>query len=372
MAGMNPMFRRGVQESRGPFVADALPDEQKRDLCRSLLAEFGVTSVTERGDELIHSCCLPFGAHRNGDRNPSASLNYRKLTYNCLGCGNSGGLLWFVGVCRGDDSAQARGWLDQQMGLTEDEEGLANFLRFIDALYSPDSSSRRPAPVPKMDPGILDRWRRIHPYMTDPPPVGRGVPVETIKHFSVGYGEFRTNIGVEEDRWITSERIVIPHFWRGDLVGWQTRRLGNDGTPKYKSSPDMPKDSTIYNYDPRRPTAVVVESPMSVLSKHHLCPTMEATFGAKVTDRQVRLLAAHESAIILWFDNDDAGWKATRDVGDALSAYGPVYVVDSPWAADPADMDRETFLGLLANPVPYALWKPPAELRPWEHQEAVA
>src|SRR5205814_1612981 len=144
---------------------------------------------------------------------------------------------------------------------------------------------------------------------------GRHIPADTLMKFNVGYGEFKLMVG---DDFVKSERIIIPHFWKGDLVGWQTRRLNKrDGTPKYSSSQDLPKDATIYNYYGAAKPAVVVESPMSVLSKVHCHPGIEATFGAKVTDRQLELLSRH-SETTLWFDNDDAGWEATEKVAYEL------------------------------------------------------
>jgi hypothetical protein len=357
-----PDFRSGlsayVPTSSGRFSASAMPSEQKKQMCRSLLAEFGVTHVNERHDELIHSCCLPFGAHKNGDRNASASLNYEKLTYNCLGCGSSGGLLWFIATCRGEDTRHSRDWLESELGLVDSEESLEKLLTWIDDMYA--SSTRDGVVIPKMARSVLQQWRFIHPYMTE----DRRIPVETYKRFEVGYGTIRTPI--DDGTFISSERIIIPHFWKGDLVGWQSRRLNkSDGTAKYLSSPDMPKDVTIYNYDPRR-AAVVVESPMSVLSKWHRCPVIEATFGAKVTDKQIALLAEHEAGVTLWMDNDDAGWKATRRLGEALRPYCPVFVIPSTWAADPADLDDTEFERLMGERIPYALWSEPEELDEWK------
>ena len=44
----------------------------------------GVGELIENGDEYIHSCPLPFGMHKNGDSNPSASLNKDTLLFNCF------------------------------------------------------------------------------------------------------------------------------------------------------------------------------------------------------------------------------------------------------------------------------------------------
>jgi hypothetical protein len=346
-----------------PFEAGMLPDSQKEQLCRTLLAEFGVTSVNVRPDgEMIHSCPLPFGLHKNGDRNPSASLNYKKLTFICRsGCG-SGGLLWFIATCRGEDIDSSRRWLEDQTGAGPDEQSLGSLLEFFDAVYGGQSQAREP--MPKMSEDVLRPWMLIHPYMTDPlEQGGRGIPMPTMLRFKIGYAQdYRMNVGGKE---VSSERIIIPHFWRGDLVGWQSRRIINDGTPKYASTPGMPKDQTLFNFDQKATGALVVESPLSVLSHaHHM--HLEATFGAEVTDRQCSLISVHRRTV-LWMDNDNAGYKATKRLGDYLSAYCDVWVVDNPWAADPADLPDVEVQRLVGESlVPYALWNPPRELLCWD------
>ena len=92
---------------------------------------------------------------------------------------------------------------------------------------------------------------------------------------------------------------------------------------------------------------------------------MSGTFGAKVSETQLRILQRYPD-ITLWFDNDDAGWKATRTVGEANSRYQRVWVVDSPYAADPADLPDDVVDSLYEGAIPYAIWNPPDQLIPWE------
>lgn len=367
-------FRRGVPAEREhaprPFEQALLPDSEKEALCRALLAEFGVTSIkTMSSGEMIHSCCLPFGGHKNGDANASASLNYKKLTYNCLGCGSSGGLLWFIASCRGEDTEASRAWLDAQTGAGPDEQSLSSLLEFFDAVYT--GEVREQTIIPRMSAAVLKPWEFIHPYLTDPiGQGGRGISEAAVVRYHVGYApEYQVYMkapdGAAGDERgmvrVLSPRIVIPHWWKDDLVGWQTRRLTLDGTPKYLSSPDFPKDVTIYDYHPKEREVVIVESPMSRLVCADDIPTMEATFGAKVTDRQVSLLSIHPR-VVLWFDNDKAGWSATYRVGEMLEAYCDVWVVDSPWQQDAGDLDATERARLLADPAPMALWSPPKRL----------
>lgn len=354
------------------FTQGDLPDVEKESLCQSLLDEFGAgrIRVTSKG-EMIHGCLLPGGNHSDQTRNPTASLNYKKLTYKCLGCNQSGGLLWFIGTMRGTTGTQARKWLAKETGTDGEIQELAKLLSLFDSLYN---EKHEQPPIPKYNPDLLNPWLKIHPYMTDQ----RHVPVETLMHFKVGYGVIP--IGPTESR-IMSHRIVLPLFWKGDLVGWQTRRLIDDGTPKYHFSPDFPRDQTIYNYDRQREHAVWVESPMSTLRHFHEVPETEATFGAGISDQQVRAGRMHPR-ITLCYDNGKAGWEAVQGVfgnygklirpglGDALGKYSDVRVwfnpyiggydeMDRPLWLDPADFDTKTFARLVDEAVPYSLWRPP-------------
>ena len=330
---------------------DHLPDSEKKQMCLDLLNEFGSSVARETGDELIHSCVLPFGFHAHGDRNASAALNWRKLVYNCHVCGG-GSLYWLIANCRGDITvSQARQWTEQKSSFSS-AEGFAVFKSYMESLLHP-TPDQPPPPIPHFNPDILRPWMKIHWYMTEAPPVGRGFPVENCIKMRVGYDG--------------ANRIVFPVFWKGQLVGWQTRRIEDDGSEKCKVSPDFPRNRVLYNADVKADRIVVVESQMSVVAKTHLEPEygFVGTFGSEVTKDQIRHLAGY-GRVILWFDNDLAGWKATRNVAESLINYIPVSVVRSPWVEDPGDgLDDDTTRELLAGAVPYGSWNPPDEVKVW-------
>jgi hypothetical protein len=349
------------------FEFATLSEADRRALCEDLLAEMGATGirVSAAKGELHHRCVMPW----HDERTPSASLNWKKLVYNCFSCHSSGGILWLIAVSRGISGPQAREWLAERTGAGPDGPDLASLLAEIDALEAARPGSA--APIPRMSARVLDPWRVIHPYLTEM----RGVPAGNVVALRVGFAE-RYPL---DDKGRTGERIIFPHFWGGDLVGWQSRRWYDDGTPKYLSTGDFPRDRTVYAHDPDRREAVVVESPMTVLRHHHHLP-LEATFGGEVTEAQVRVLARHER-VVLWMDNDEAGWRATAGwerelpgtrrtehvpgLVERLEPYCDVRVVDSPWAADGADMDDETAAALVAGAVPFAAWERPERLLCW-------
>lgn len=370
-ASGSTLTRTSRSDSFRAFEPVSLPLEQKIDLCASLLDEFGVAyRHNPTSHEMIHPCLLSPGVHSDQDRNPTASLNAERLVVHCLGCGASGGILWFIATVRGTSAAEARQWLNEQTGLGGGTMDLPLLMRYLDALYKPKD---RPAPPPHLSEKMLRPWAWVHPYLTDPRSEGgRGIREENVLQMRVGYAE---NYEVGGGK--TSERIVIPHFWKGQLVGWQTRRLGNDGTPKYLSSPEFPKDQTIYNYEPTASRTVVVEAPLSAVAKVHLSPHIEATFSASVTSNQIKLLEKHPT-VVLFMDNDRAGWQAveghdtfdkrgrlikhTPGMGEMLGRTSVVLVVENPWAADPADLSDEDYLNLVRDAVPFSIWRRPKTL----------
>lgn len=298
------------------------------------------------------------------------------LTGNCLGCGSSGGLLWFIATCRGETSGDARQWLEKTAGLGGQVLELDAMLRFLDSVYARPQS----VPIPNFSTKLLDAWAYDHPYFTE----ARGISPEVYKEYRLGWDP-------------KTDRVVLPHFWMDKLVGWQTRKLpmewrsveltpeslsihsGQSGSPKYHSSPDFPKESTIFNYQPKAREVVVMEAMLSALTHEHVFHS-EAVFGAKVTELQIRRLVKHD-LVILWMDNDTAGWRAvegrpevkpTRErpqgqerivgMAELLAPYTEVKVVNSPWSQDPNELPTEEAVSLRDSAVPWSHWRRPEGL----------
>ena len=379
-----PTFGRGAptttstSRTHRDFEPVRLPLAQKENLCRELLAEFGATTIRERPahHELIHGCLT--GSHSRQDREPTASINYSSLTARCLGCGWASGILAWIAACRGyDSSREAYLWLSERLGLDGSIMGLSTLLAYFDSIFERRVVDHT---ITTFSERLLEPWAMVHPYLTDPvSEQGRGIPLENVLAARLGYAEHYRIAQRPDKTWITSERIVIPHFWKGALVGWQTRRLdARDGTAKVLNSVDFPKDSTLYHYDLSHDVAVVVEGPLSVVRHLDCVPQTVATFGATVTARQVSLLAQYPH-IVLCLDNDEAGWKAVEGynlyyrsgqlqehkpgLGEILGRYTRVSVWENPYAADPADLSGEDFHRLaLREAVPFSVWSRPTSL----------
>jgi hypothetical protein len=362
------------------FEASLLDPNTKKQLCLDLLGEIGARNVRNpRSDgEIIHSCPLPFGAHRNGDSNPSASLNFKRLTFNCLGCGAQGGLLWFIATMRGDDTFDgARQWLGEQTGIGGHLLEAHKLQEILESIFA--QQDEKPGPLHVYPESTLKPWTfpRAHPYMTHQGNFGsikcRGIPEENCQRFRIGYAEKypmgfsineRTGERVERP---PQERIVIPIFWDGKLVGWQARALDPADSPKYKNSVDCPRDRVLYGWPGKGQDVVLVESPMSVLRHCHHQP-MVASFGKQLTERQLRILQGARS-VTVWFDSDTAGWSGTQHAIDELKGYLPIRVVNWPYRdADPADIDDHTVASRIKDAVPWLTWKKPTwgDLSEWK------
>lgn len=357
-------FTSGIEEATkvhhkplgyNPFIGMHL--HERRDIVMRVLEYIRADNVREERDhEIVHSCRLPYGNHPNGDRNPSARINFEKMASNCWVCGGGSFLWWAASVLGMDTSAEVIHFLNETLDLGLDRPDTAeDLLAFIDALHSKDPVVRPDPPV--YDDSVLEPWKLIHPYLTEI----RHIPKTNIMKLSVGYGTL--TVRNLDGELVRSNRIILPHYFRGTLYGWQSRRLGDDHTAKYLCTPDMPRDIQLYNWkrcDDER--AFLLESPMSVLKHDHLGNFM-ATFGAKVSEAQCDLfLKSRAKSLVLWFDNDEAGWQATEKVGEYLMSRGPVYAMDSPYAGDPGDLEEDQVRYLLQNHiVPFPLWSRPKQ-----------
>ena len=175
----------------------------------------------------------------------------------------------------------------------------------------------------------------------------RGISLQVLNEMRIGY----------DPREI---KITIPHFWKGDLLGWQKRAMTSskypmtpdvvdeDGStrpaPKYQNSLNLPKAETLYNYDNVVETEplFVTESPLSVLKGKTYgkeFSNVVATFGAKVTDNQLKWLKKFP-VIYLAFDPDFAGHIGTVRMARYLVNYSNVKVMEFPSDYDFGSVSR--------------------------------
>ena len=311
------------------------------DVFRGLDAEgvlrdlIGAHEIIENGNELIHSCKLPFGMHKNGDSNPSASLNRESLLFNCFTCGG-GSIVWLVQNCldvdRDTAAAELKNYADGLKVVP-----IEDFIDRLNKMFANEAQSRFDIPV--YNERILDRWITSTDYLTE-----RGVSLQVQKEMKTGLDRGRREIarvnGLES--YVEVDRVVLPHFINNRLVGWVARKTDNiEGVAKYKNSKSFPRQYSLYNYDnvEGMQHVYVVESPMSVLVlKSRGVTNVVATFGAKVSKPQLDLLREFPK-VTIFMDGDAPGRSATHNLIDALREYVSLTVIDTPDGEDPASLD---------------------------------
>jgi hypothetical protein len=346
-----PTFVRSRESSIEAAEIRLLPSQQKKDFVLELMNEFGIGRIRFRGDEIQHNCTVGLDLHSDGN-SYSASINYDRLKFNCYVCGQAGSIMWWIARNRGIDVEDVTPWIKQKLGIGSSLP-LHDILRVLDQLHNPEVEHYE---MPQYPDRILNRWKWNiqHPYLTDPESEGgRGIPEENLNRLGWGYAD-------KDDDFKYHERIIIPHWWDGRLVGWQARQLDPedpDAHIKYKNSPDFPRDRTLYG-EFNTKHIVLCESPMSVARHIHHQP-MVATFGAKVTVQQMRLLGRAERITIL-NENDKAGWTMIRHVSSQLARSVRIDVCENPYVSeiDAANMSDGIVDDLVSNAVPAAIWTP--------------
>src|SRR5213592_2036447 len=141
-------------------------------------------------------------------------------------------------------------------------------------------------------------------------------------------------------------RLLFPiHDLRSRVVAFSGRILG-EGEPKYLNSPESPifhKGQLLYNLHlakhgmRKAERAILVEGQFDVL-RLTLAGLEEvvAPLGTGLTDEQAALLQRHSPHVILLYDSDDAGLRATCRAGDVLLRHKlRVSVATLPEGEDP-------------------------------------
>jgi DNA primase len=146
-------------------------------------------------------------------------------------------------------------------------------------------------------------------------------------------------------------RLLFPiHDLRGRVVAFGGRILG-EGEPKYLNSPETPifhKGKLLYHLHEARPAmrkaerAILVEGYFDVI-RLALAGIDEvvAPMGTGLTADQAELLRRHAPQVMLCYDSDDAGLRATFRAGDELLRAGiRVHVATLPAGEDPDTLVR--------------------------------
>ena len=139
------------------------------------------------------------------------------------------------------------------------------------------------------------------------------------------------------------DRLIIPFYYEGRVVGWTARTVAADKKPKYltESQPGF-----VYGLDEQGPNkvfAVMCEGPVDAIHVGGCALT-----GSEISDQQALLINRLAKDIVVVPDRDQAGSKlievaidrgwgvslpewaeGINDIGDAVAKYGRLYTLYS-------------------------------------------
>lgn len=276
-------------------------------------------------DNDVGFCMFPDN-HSHGDTTGKFAIHREKRVYNCWACG--GGDFLSLAMEKLDlDPEEALSWLYQftEADMRSDSQFVDDFM---DAFRDVE---RRVETLPYFNERVLDKYDEDIPslYLE-----ARGITVDVAAQYNMRYSANvrrpapqRGKFADEPD--YEGPGIIFPHYWKGRLVGWQTRWLDDDRPewiPKYTNTTDFPKESTIYGMDQvvRNPMTIVVESAPSVIFLASEGYSAVGTFGSNVNEAQQRILRRFPE-VVLSADGGQAGQKWLRDNTAYLKNYSRVW-----------------------------------------------
>ena len=332
-----------------------------------------------------HTGLCPF----HSEKTPSFVVYPETQSFYCFGCGAGGDVITFIKKINNLDYVEAVKYLAGRAGMPMPEED-DKVGRLRSRVLSVNKETARffyeqlNAPTEEAK-AARAYWR------------GRGLSDSTIRRFGLGYApnDFRALRMHLRARGFTEEemlaagvekrsekgnvydtfrgRVMTPIFdLRGNVIAFGGRVLGNE-KPKYINSPEtlvykkskamfalsIAKKSTSRRY-------ILCEGYMDVISLHQAgFDTAVAACGTALTAEQVRLLAEYADEVVLCYDSDEAGQKATaRSLGLFSESPVKVSVLNIPNAKDPDEFikkfGRDAFDRLLngtSNAIEYRIQK---------------
>ena len=301
----------------------------------------------------------------HSEKTPSFTVYPNTQSYYCFGCGNGGDVITFIKNYENLDYIEAVKLLAERAGMqmpddtTQDDSYRKK--RILDA-------NRQ---VAKFFFKCLnsDSGREARKYLRR-----RGLSDETITRFGIGYApddwgqlrDFLISKGFKESELIEASlctvgrngkaydffrsRVMFPVIdVRGQVVAFSGRTMGSDSR-KYVNTKDTPvfKKSKILfgmnfakNSGTRR--VILVEGQMDVISLHQAGFTdAVATLGTAITDEHALMLSRYVDEVLVCYDADEAGQKATRRAIDTLRAAGiPTRIIQVEGGKDPDEIIRD-------------------------------
>ena len=303
----------------------------------------------------------------HSEKTPSFTVSPDNGLFHCFGCGAGGDVITFIRKMENLDYPEAVQLLCERTGLAlpEEDSEQAGVSRLRQRIYEINRAAARffhnCLLSSEGTPGLT--------YLRQ-----RGLTDNTIRHFGLGYAPNQWNalhrhlhsMGYSDQELVTAKvaavgkkglpfdlfrgRVMFPIIdLRGNVVAFGARALG-DEQPKYLNTGDTPvfkKSRNLFalNFAKGQKSSYLIlcEGYMDVIALHQAGFRMAvATLGTALTPEQARILTQYTSEVLLSYDADAAGQKATKRASAILDQVGlQIRVLKVENAKDPDEFIKK-------------------------------
>lgn len=339
------------------------PDSFLQELkLRSDITEIASSYVNlkRHGRNMVGLC--PF----HGEKTPSFNIYTENGSFYCFGCGAGGDVITFIMKIENLDYVEAVKFLAQRAGMEMPENTYDDSLSKLRMrIYEANREAARFFHATLLS----QRGRSGLNYLR-----GRALSDRTIRHFGLGFADddwnslcnhlknkgfseyeiYSANLAFKRkngngiyDRFVN--RVMFPIIdLRGNVIAFGGRIM-TDEKPKYLNTSDTPvfkKSENLFSLNNAKSsgtrTLILCEGYMDVIALNQAGFTNAvATLGTALTNEQAVLMKRYADEVIICYDADGAGQKATARAIDILRKAGlPIKILTVPSGKDPDEFIR--------------------------------
>lgn len=339
---------------------------------REIISEY--IPLTQRGQNYWAIC--PF----HDDHNPSLSVSESKQIYKCFTCGAGGNVFTFV------RDYENISFIEAVVKIAETVNIDLSFALSSQKSYEEPLEIKRKREIMQESnrfyhyqlknskaPNVLDflEKRQIDGDMIDTFSLGLADSSNQLTRFllSKGYSEEELSeldlirrYGSEYND-VFYDRLLFPiQDADGSVIGYSGRAIYLENDVKYINTSGTPlytKGDILYNYhrilskELKNEPLIVVEGVMDVLGFYRagLKRTI-ATLGTALTNQQSHLIKRANAPVVIAFDKDRAGLKATYQIGTTLRDLDcKVSIYNNPTELDPDEFQKQKGSEALVNSI---------------------
>lgn len=305
----------------------------------------------------------------HNEKTPSFFVSPSRGSYHCFGCNKGGDMITFIQDIEGLDFIGALKILADKAGVElkpferkkrHEDEKLWQVLETAEIFYRNNLAAEKEVLKYLLDRGLTidtikkfglgfarDKWRELGDFLDS-----KGFNSAIIEKAGLAVGPSAGRANRPYDRF--RRRIMFPIKESGGrTVSFSGRIYGSDdNTAKYINGPQTPifdKSKILYGYNlakieiRKKDFAVLVEGQIDLVMSHQAGITNTvATSGTALTEDHLRLIKRLTDNLVLAFDFDLAGFKASwRAINMARGLGLNVKIAKLPKGMDPADVAKQ-------------------------------